>query len=114
LYDECDFETCFDDFLAIVKEPEEYGMPGQSFNSLDLYVANDEKEKVIQEFTDFLQHLKTLKPLRGRRDCLDSGINDLPLIPGTIVEVGKKSVNYKLILKDAFILSRRLRGHLFI
>jgi hypothetical protein len=64
LYDERDFETCFDDFLAIVKEPEEYAMPGQSFNSLDRYVANDEKEKVIQDFTDFLQHLKTLKPLR--------------------------------------------------
>jgi hypothetical protein len=39
-------------------------MPGQSFNSLDLYVANDQKEKVIQEFTDFLQHLKSLKSLR--------------------------------------------------
>jgi hypothetical protein len=39
-------------------------MPGQSFDSLHLYVANDEKEKVIQKFTDFVQHLKTLKPLR--------------------------------------------------
>jgi hypothetical protein len=64
LYDVTDFETCFDDFLAIVKEPTEYGMPGQSFDSLDLYVGNDEKEKVIQEFTDFLQHLKALKSLR--------------------------------------------------
>jgi hypothetical protein len=64
LYNECDFEVCFDDFLAIVEEPEEYGMPGQSFDSLNIYVANDEKEKVLQEFTNFLQHLKTLKPLR--------------------------------------------------
>jgi hypothetical protein len=64
LYDARDFEMCFDDFLAIVKEPTEYGMPGQSFNSLDLYVANDEKQKVIQEFIDFLRRLKTLKPLR--------------------------------------------------
>ena len=63
LYDVTEFETCFDDFLAIEEEPE-YEMPGQSFDSLHLYVANDEKEKVIQKFTDFLQHLKTLKPLR--------------------------------------------------
>ena len=63
LYDVTEFETCFDDFLAIEEEPE-YEMPGQSFDSLHLYVANDEKEKVVQEFTDSLQHLKTLKPLR--------------------------------------------------
>ena len=63
LYDVTEFETCFDDFLAIEEEPE-YEMPGQSFDSLHLYVSNDEKEKVVQEFTAFLQHLKTLKPLR--------------------------------------------------
>ena len=64
LYDESDFETWFDDFLAVVKETTGDEMPGQSFNSLDLYVANNEKEKVIPKFTDFLQHLKSLKPLR--------------------------------------------------
>jgi hypothetical protein len=65
LYNFRDFET-WEDFLAIVKEPEPTGeMPfGPQFNSLDLYVGNDEKERVIQEFTNFLQHLKTLKPLR--------------------------------------------------
>ena len=54
----------FGDFLGVVREPTGDEMPGQSFNSLDLCLANDEREKVIQEFTDFLQHLKTLKPLR--------------------------------------------------
>ena len=64
LYDESDFETWFDDFLAVVKEPTGDEMPGQSFNSLDLYVANNQREKVIPKFTDFLEHLKSLKPLR--------------------------------------------------
>jgi hypothetical protein len=66
LYDESDFETRFDDFLAIVKEPEPPGgwPPGPTFKSLNLFVANDEKERVIQKFTNFLQHLKTLKSLR--------------------------------------------------
>ena len=45
-------------------EPTGDEMPGQSFNSLDLYVAKNEKDKVIQKFTDFLEHLKSLKPLR--------------------------------------------------
>jgi hypothetical protein len=30
LYDERDFETCFDDLLAVVKEPRGDEMPGQS------------------------------------------------------------------------------------
>jgi hypothetical protein len=64
LYDERDFETWFDDFLAVVKEPTGNEVPGQSFNSLDLYVANNEKEKMVQEFTHFLEHLKSLKSLR--------------------------------------------------
>jgi hypothetical protein len=33
LYDERDFETCFEDFLAIVEESTEYGMSGQSSES---------------------------------------------------------------------------------
>jgi hypothetical protein len=66
LYNESDFETYWQDFLAIVKEPEPTGEmpPGPTFNSLDLYVGNDEKEKLVQEFTKFLQHLKSLKSLR--------------------------------------------------
>jgi hypothetical protein len=64
LYNESDFETWFNDFLAVVKEPTGDEMPGQSFNSLDLYVANNEKEKVIQNFVRFLEHLKALKPLQ--------------------------------------------------
>jgi hypothetical protein len=64
LYDETDFETWFDDLFAVVTEPTGDKMPDQSFNFLDLYVAKNEKEKVIRKFTDFLQHLKSLKPLR--------------------------------------------------
>jgi hypothetical protein len=64
LYDVSDFETCFDDFLAVQTEPTADVTTGQSCNWLDLYVANDEKEQVIQKFIDFLTHLKSLNPLR--------------------------------------------------
>ena len=39
-------------------------MPGMSFNRLYLYLDEDKREAVVQEFTRFLEHLKGLKLLQ--------------------------------------------------
>jgi hypothetical protein len=56
---EADFEQYFSDFLAVTTEPDGAEMPGDSFVCLDLYVSNKAKDKVVNGFESFQQHLRS-------------------------------------------------------
>jgi hypothetical protein len=64
LSDEADFEQYFSDFRAEITEPDGTEMPGDSFNWIDLYVAEESKEQINNRFLAFERHLKSLPRLQ--------------------------------------------------
>jgi|SRR5215813_10679081 len=66
LYNEDDFEACFDEFLFIADddEDEDDAGPGMSFQAFRLYVDRDKKVEIVNQFKAFLSHLKSLPLVR--------------------------------------------------